>query len=111
MYNLYFSPKAQSDLAEIRDYITDELENPTAALATISKITKKIRILKNHALAGALLSSIVDIESDYRFLVSGSYLVFYRVYGKDIYIDRILYGRRDYMRILFGDTKTIELDE
>ena len=51
------------------------------------------------------------MESDYRFLVSGNYLVFYRAYGKDVYIDRVLYGRRDYMLILFGDAQTDETDE
>jgi len=41
------------------------------------------------------------VDSDYRFLVTGSYLTFYRVYGSDIYVDRVLYGRRDYLRVLF----------
>ncbi len=111
MNNLHLSKEVQNDLAEIKAYITKELENPDAALATISRITKKIRTLKNQAYIGTLLSSVADIESDYRFLVSGNYLVFYRAYGKDVYIDRVLYGRRDYMRILFGDVQTNESDE
>lgn len=111
MNNLHLSKKAQSDLAEIKAYITEELENPDAALATVSRITKKIRVLKNQAYAGTPLSLVADIESDYRFIVSGNYLVFYRAYGKDVYIDRVLYGRRDYMRILFGDVQTNEIDE
>lgn len=111
MNNLHLSEKAQNDLTEIKGYITEELENPDAALATIRRITKKIRILKNQAYVGTPLSSVVDTESDYRFLVSGNYLVFYRAYEKDVYIDRVLYGRRDYMRILFGDAQTNETDE
>ena len=98
-------------MAEIKVYITGELENPDAALATVSTITKKIRVLKNQAYIGTPLSSVADTESDYRFLVSGNYLVFYRIYGKDVYIDRVLYGRRDYMRILFGGAQTDEIDE
>lgn len=46
------------------------------------------------------------IESDYRFLVSGNYLIFYRACGTEVYIDRVLYGRQDYLRILFDDTAT-----
>lgn len=111
MNSLHLSEEAQNDLAEIKLYIAKELENPVAALATVSKITKKIRILENHARAGAPLSSITEIENNYRFLVSGNYLVFYRVCGKDIYIDRILYARRDYLRILFGDAQINETDE
>lgn len=111
MNNLHLSKAAQNDLAEIKGYITEELENPDAALATVSRITKKIRILKNQAYVGAPLSSVADTESNYRFLVSGNYLVFYRVLEKDVYIDRVLYGRRDYMRILFGDARTNETGE
>lgn len=97
-------------MAEIKAYITEELENSEAALATIGRITRKIRILKDQTYIGTPLSSVADTESDYRFLVSGNYLVFYRAYGEDVYIDRVLYGRRDYMRILFGNALTNETD-
>ena len=108
MNNLHFSEEAQNDHLEIKAYIEEDLLNPSAALATVSRITKSLRILQNHAQAGALLSSIADIESDYRFIVSGNYISFYRAYGREVYIDRILYARRDYMRILFGDSTTDE---
>ena len=108
MNNLHLSEEAQNDLLEIKAYIEEDLLNPSAALATVSRITKSLRILQNQAQAGALLSSIADIESDYRFIVSGNYISFYRAYGREVYIDRILYARRDYMRILFGDSTTDE---
>ena len=108
MNNLHLSEEAQNDLLEIKAYIEEDLLNPSAALATVSRITKSLRILQNHAQAGALLSSIADIESDYRFIVSGNYISFYRASGREVYIDRILYARRDYMRILFGDSTTDE---
>lgn len=78
MNELYLSLEAQTDLEEIKAYIADELENPNAALATVNRITKTLRILRTHAFAGAPLSSVTDVESDYRFLVSGNYLAFYR---------------------------------
>ena len=110
MNNLYLSEEAQNDLAEIKAYIEEELESPSAALTTVSKITKSLRVLRMYALAGASLSSIADVESDYRFIVSGNYLSFYRVRGNNIYVDRILYARRDYMRILFGHIPIDEID-
>lgn len=103
MNNLHLSPKAEEDLFEIKDYIAESLENPQAALSTVAKIIKTIRRLKEHALIGAPLSAIANIDSDYRYLVSGSYIVFYRVIDKDVFIDRILYSRRDYLRALFAD--------
>ena len=105
MNNLYLSPEAQDDLSEIKAYIAEDLENPQAALSTVTKITKTIRMLQEHALIGVPLSAIADVNSDYRYLISGSYMIFYRVTGKDVFIDRILYGRRDYLRVLFGDTE------
>lgn len=103
MNNLHLSEEAQNDLIEIKTYIEEELLNPSVALATVSRITKSLRILQTYAQAGAPLSSIAEIESDYRFIVSGNYISFYRAYGSEVYVDRILYARRDYMRILFGD--------
>ena len=105
MNKLHLSPEAQEDLSEIKAYIAEDLENPRAALSTVTKITKTIRMLQDHALIGTPLSAVADVNSDYRYLVSGNYMVFYRVAGKDVFIDRVLYGRRDYLRILFADTQ------
>lgn len=103
MNKINLSHEAQNDLAEIKRYISKELENPSAATNTIKRITQTIRILQNHAEAGALLSSIANVNCNYRFLFSGNYMIFYRINEHDIYVDRVLYGRRDYLRILFGD--------
>ena len=103
MNNLYFSEEAQNDLAEIKAYIEEELLNPSAALATVSRIIKSLQILRDYAQAGAPLSSLADTEGDYRFIVSGNYISFYRICGSEVYIDRILYSRSDYLRILFGE--------
>ena len=111
MNNLHLSEAAQDDLEEIKTYISKELENPTAALSTVCRITNSIRILRDHALAGAPLSSIANVDNDYRFLVSGNYIVFYRASGSEVYADRVLYGRRDYLRILFGDVLEGETTE
>ncbi len=103
-YKINYSPEAQNDLDEIWDYITYELCNPDAAEHTVNQIIDAIDRLETASpKIGAPLSSITDIESDYRFLVSGNYMVFYRAYEIEVYIDRILYGKRDYLRILFPD--------
>jgi addiction module RelE/StbE family toxin len=103
MYKLKISPEAKNDLAEIKGYISQELCNPQAAVNLVSKITKKIRGLSEHPEIGAPLSSVVDIQTDYRFLVCANYLIFYRYEDGIVFVSRILYGRRDYTRILFGD--------
>lgn len=103
MADISFSPEAVSDLQQTKAYITDELCNEQAAVNTIAKITGRIRELVAFPEMGAPLSSIVDFETDYRFLVCGNYTAFYRFENQTVYIVRVLYGRRDFMRILFGE--------
>ena len=88
---------------DIWDYIVSELQNRSAAEHVINHIMDTVDQLKKFAEMGTPLSSIADVGTDYRFLVSGNYMVFYRVQGSDVYIDRVLYGRSDYMSVLFKD--------
>ena len=79
---------------DIWDYIVLELQNRSAAERVINRIIDAVDPLKNFAEMGTPLFSIADVGTDYRFLVSGNYMVFYRVQGCDVYIDRVLYGRK-----------------
>ena len=108
---IHYTPEAKRDLDDIWDYIVSELQNRSAAENTVNHIMDAVDQLEAHALIGTPLASIADIDSNYRFLVSGNYMVFYRANGNDIYIDRILYGRREYMRVLFGDQISEETTE
>lgn len=109
MNNINFSPAAQNDLIEIMKYIEEEFQDISAAHKTIAKIIKKISILKTHGKAGAPLAAVTHFEGHYRFLVCGNYLCFYRNDGNEVYVDRIIYHRRNYMQVLFGDR--LEEDE
>lgn len=103
MSEIKFSPEAKTDLQQIKVYIAFELCNEKAAVNTVSNIMKHIGQLSAFPLSGAPLSSVVDFKTDYRFLVCENYTAFYRVQNDTVYIVRVLYGRRDYMRILFGE--------
>ena len=74
-----------------------------AAINVISRITQSIKNLKDMPGIGISLSSKVPFDTDYRFIVCGNYLAFYRYEDNTVYVDRILYGRRDYVRILFPE--------
>ena len=108
MNKLQLSRAAQKDLLEIKSYIAVDLENPKAAMEAVKRITKKIRLLNDNPLMGAALASISGANSDERFLVCGSYMVFYRITRENIFIDRVLYGRRDYLRVRFAKTERPE---
>ena len=108
---IHYSPESRRDLDDIWDYIVSELQNRSAAERVIDRIMNAVDPLKNFAEMGTPLSSITDVGTDYRFLVSGNYMVFYRVQGNDVYIDRVLYGRSDYMSVLFKDLLREETTE
>jgi plasmid stabilization system protein ParE len=103
MNKLSISPEAKRDLEDIKTYITETLENPIAALHVVSRITASLKNLKDMPSIGPHLSPKVPFETNYRFLVCGSYIAFYRCEGKTVFIDRVLYSKRDYMKILFPE--------
>ena len=102
MANIKFTPDALEDLKDIKTYITDELCSEQSAINTIEKIMKRIRQLGSFPEIGAPLSSIISLQVPYRFLVCGNYTAFYKIDGDDVYVIRVLYGRRNFMQILFG---------
>lgn len=103
MAEIGFSPEAITDLQQTKAYITEELCNEHEAIGTVAKITKRIRMPASFPESSAPLSSIVDFETDYRFLVCGNYTAFYRIENQTVNIIRVLYGRRNFMQILFGE--------
>ncbi len=103
MTKIVYSPNAIADLEQIGDYIAETLKSPLATFNMVSKIQDSIDKLSDFPKLGSLLSSVTELDPNYRFLVSGNYLVFYRADTDMVYIDRILCGRRDYISVLFGD--------
>ena len=102
MTKINFTPDALEDMKEIKAYITDELCSEQSAIKTIENIMKRMRQHADFPEIGAPLSSIISREVPYCFLVCGNYNAFYKVEGDEVHIIRVLYGRRNFMQILFG---------
>lgn len=103
MAELRLTPAAMKDLENIKEYISKTLCNPIAAQRTVKRIVDDYTLLKVSPFMGTPLSSKVAVKTDYRYLVSGNYIVFYKADEKYVSIYRILYGRMDYIKILFGN--------
>ena len=105
--NLIYTTRSRQDLDDIWDYISFDLQNLPSAERILNRIMDAAEQLKLFPESGALLSSVAPLDHelylDERFLVSGKYLIFYHAFRNDIYIDRVLYGGRDYLRVLFRD--------
>ena len=103
MAKLIVSPMARADMREIGDYISQKLRNPDAALRMIRRFREAMSPLREFPESGAQLLTAGKQSAPYRYLVCGSYLIFYHIEADAVQIDRVLYGRRDYMAILFND--------
>ncbi len=97
------TPAALNDLKEIRYYIENDLSNLIAANNVIKRIIEDYSRLGISPHMGPSLSTKAPFDTDSRFIVSGNYLVFYKADDEYVSIYRILYGRRDYLKIIFDD--------
>jgi addiction module toxin, RelE/StbE family len=98
-----YSPAAVDDMDEIFSYISQH--NVYAAENMLEKLNSSILGLADFPNAGSVLSEdeYSLIQRGYRFIVVNPYLIFYRIMNGDtVVIHRILHGRRDYLRELFG---------
>ncbi|MGN0640397.1 MAG: type II toxin-antitoxin system RelE/ParE family toxin [Oscillospiraceae bacterium] len=102
-FGIEFTPQARDDFRQIREYISVDLCSETAASKAIEKIIESIARLKDFPEIGALLYYRVEIKTDYRYLVSGNYNVFYRIETDTVKIIRVLNSRRNFMAVLFGE--------
>lgn len=103
MNEVRLTPAARQDLRDIRTYISKNLQNPIAASRVTGRITRDLGLLVQHGEAGVSVQAKTDYSSDLRVLVSGNYLIFYRFKAPVVSVARILNGRQDYLRILFGE--------
>ena len=107
MTKVKLSAAAKADLQETRRYISSVLSNPSASKQTMKRITSYLHTLEQFPEAGTSIL-IPGSPAAYRYLVCGSYMVFYHIHIEEVRVDRILYGRRDYLSILFGEELTEE---
>ena len=103
MAEIHYSPTALNDLDEIWTYISQNLCNPIAAQNTINGIMDVVDMLSDQPEMGVPLYFLSGLNSGYRYVIHGNYMAFYRTNRTDVYIDRVLYGKSDYMRVLFKD--------
>lgn len=102
MNKIVFSAAARQDLFETSDYIVSKLRNKSAARTLLKRIRAEVMTLAQFPESGTPLS-FPGLNIAYRYLVCGNYLIFYHLCEDTAHIDRILYGRRDYLSILFSE--------
>ena len=97
-FKIRINPVAIADVREIKAYIAED--NPAAAARMGTAIYSRIEKLVDFPEMGASLRVKINMRMDYRFLVCGTYLIFYKIEGEFVSVYRVLNGVRDYLSIL-----------
>ena len=103
MYRVELLPGAIADLMEIREYVASDSDSDSDADAEklMEKLDKKMQQLELFPESGKLLRERYMFSNSYRFVVCEKYMIFYRFANDVVTIVRVIYGRRDFLRILF----------
>ena len=101
---ILYSRDLEEDLRSIIDYISDKLQNRKAADDLLKRIFEDTSRLKENPCIGIPLSSLFQTSNSwqYRRIVVGNYIVIYR-FSSDVIVERVFYGRRDYIKYLFSE--------
>ena len=96
-YNVVFLQDAFDDLEEIIIFISKD--NKVAALKLHDKIMEITDKLKTFPKLGVLVPNKKISDYGFRMIIVDKYILFYKIYDKEINILRILHGARDYKSI------------
>lgn len=99
-YKLTFLPLFENDLNEIVDYISIELQNPTAADNFVEAVRQAITERLPFAESFEPYHSARSRKHPYYRIPVGNYTIFYVVIGNTMEVRRILYSRRNWMNIM-----------
>ena len=95
MAEVTLTQQAREDLIAIWAYVADD--NPSAADRVLDILDARMMRLAEHPLLGPARP---DIAPGLHYLVSGNYLVLYRVIGGSVEVVRVLHGARN-LKALF----------
>jgi len=95
--DIVVSTRAKQDLKAVFEYIA--ADNKDEAVKFMDKLDSAIRKLSNFPEMGCRPKHKTLRAKGYRFLVVGSYLIFYRI-GKKVMVSAVIHGARSYVNLL-----------
>lgn len=99
-YTLRYIALAQSDLIEIVNYISEQLNAPDAAMNLVDKFEKATSVLEQFPFSGQPYRSNGKLKDEYRTIAVENYLIFYVVLDSIVEIRRVIYNKRDFKKLL-----------
>jgi len=100
MRDYRFTEMANEDLQGIFDYISTNLSAPDAASNLIDEIEQQINRICEFPLTCPLLEDAILRDKGYRRLNVQNFSLFYLIDDNLLIVERVLYGRRHFERLL-----------
>ncbi len=101
-YAVKYSRKALSDLDRIWEEVFAASQDYEITEKYIDSLLDKIEAKADYPQSGPPLY-YEDRFTGYYFVVFKLYMAFYRLDNSTLYVDRVLFGKSDYMRVIFDD--------
>jgi addiction module RelE/StbE family toxin len=99
-YTVKYSKDAKQDLIEIKKYIKYNLQEPNIANKLINKIRKEIDKLIDNPQIYSIIDDDFIKKLSIRKIIIDNYIVFYRINENTVEIVRVIYGRRNWIKLL-----------
>lgn len=102
-YKAIMTQKAEDDLADILDYITETLLNKQAAFELVSELQDNIDILKKSPYVFASsMDPRLQAEGYHKFILKKSFIALFLIDDKkhEVSIMRIFYAKRNYPSLI-----------
>ncbi len=101
-YRVDISESAENDILDIVRYIASQLSAPLSALKMIELLEGQMASLSDLPQSHPLVADERLAQMGYRKMPVKNYVIFFSIDEKNkvVDIERILYGRRDWVRIL-----------
>jgi len=102
MYKLLLTELALSDLDEIVEYIAVQLSGPVAARNFLDEVEKCFSELRSNPFIFAVCTDERLEKAGYRRALIKNYILFLKVFENEkmVVVYRIIYGARDYGKLL-----------
>ena len=102
-YRIEYSPIAIRDLDRVWAEIYESSKSEETTLNYVDGLMDQISAKRVFPKSGSPLYYEGDFTG-YYFVVFKSYMAFYHVQDDVIFVDRVVYGKSDYMRTIFRKT-------
>jgi plasmid stabilization system protein ParE len=96
-YKIVISVKAQQEISETYEYISQSLNNADAADNLLDALHKKLNLLKTTPKMCPTVE-FIGFKNTFRKCVVKNFIAFYVIKEeiKEVYVARFYYGRKDY---------------